>query len=91
MKLAENIVYTLPSCDASIMKVVAKLIVDENRDLLLETGELNVELSMVSYIEESRSRERYLPGRLFNFEARKKNKSPILPARVTNVNSIQIG
>ena len=54
MKLAENVVYTLPSCDASIMKVVAELM-DEDRNPLLETGELNVELSMVSYIEESRS------------------------------------
>ncbi|KAJ7382357.1 hypothetical protein OS493_035417 [Desmophyllum pertusum] len=45
MKLAENVVYTLPSCDASIMKVVAELM-DEDRNPLLETGELNVELSM---------------------------------------------
>ncbi|KAJ7382363.1 hypothetical protein OS493_035423 [Desmophyllum pertusum] len=45
MKLSENVVFTLPSCDASIMKVVAELM-DEDRNPLFETGELNVELSM---------------------------------------------
>lgn len=54
MKLVENMVYTLPKCDASIMKIVAKLM-NEDGDTLLETRELNVELSMVSYIGECRS------------------------------------
>lgn len=47
MKLAENKVFTLPSCDASMMKLVAKLMSEDKR-ILLETEELNARLSMVS-------------------------------------------
>ena len=49
MRLPEKITFTLPPCDASFMKVKAKLI-DENSDneILLETEELHVPLSLVS-------------------------------------------
>ncbi|KAL9969795.1 hypothetical protein ACROYT_G022054 [Oculina patagonica] len=46
MKLAENKVFTLPSCNASIMKLVGKLMTVD-KQVLLETGELNVKLSML--------------------------------------------
>lgn len=49
MKLAENKVFTLPSCNASVMKLVAKLMTVD-KQVLLETGELNVRLSMVSFL-----------------------------------------
>ena len=49
MRLPEKITFTLPPCDASFMKVKAKLI-DENSDneILLETEELHVPLTLVS-------------------------------------------
>lgn len=48
MKMPENIVFTLPSCNASFMKFVAKLM-NEDKEVLMETGELNAKLSMVSF------------------------------------------
>ena len=49
MRLPEKITFTLPPCDASFMKVKAKLI-DENSDneILLETEQLHVPLTLVS-------------------------------------------
>ena len=49
MRLPEKITFTLPPSDASFMKVKAKLI-DENSDneMLLETEQLRVPLSLVS-------------------------------------------
>ena len=49
MRLPEKITFTLPPSDASFMKVKAKLI-DENSDneILLETEQLHVALSLVS-------------------------------------------
>ena len=49
MRLPEKTTFTLPPCDASFMKVKAKLI-DENSDneILLETEELHVPLTLVS-------------------------------------------
>ena len=49
MRLPEKITFTLPPCDASFMKVKAKLI-DENsdNDILLETEQLHVPLALVS-------------------------------------------
>ena len=49
MRLPEKITFTLPPSDASFMKVKAKLI-DENSDneILLETEQLHVPLSLVS-------------------------------------------
>lgn len=49
MRLPEKMTFTLPPCDASFMKVKAML-VDENSDneILLETEQLNVPLSLVS-------------------------------------------
>ena len=49
MRLPEKITFTLPPCDASFMKVKAKLI-DENSDneILLEAEELHVPLTLVS-------------------------------------------
>lgn len=43
MRLAENVTCTLPSSDASIMKVKGKLL-SENGDMILEMGELDVDL-----------------------------------------------
>jgi len=52
MRLPEKITYTLPPCNASTMKVVAKL---SNNSLagetLLETEQLKVQLSMFSHTE----------------------------------------
>lgn len=48
MRLAENVTCTLPSSDASIMKVKGKLL-SENGDMILEMGELDVNLLTVSY------------------------------------------
>ena len=48
MTLSENIVYTLPNCDASTLKLAAKLM-DGNLQTLLETGELNVKLLKVRF------------------------------------------
>ncbi|KAM7434819.1 hypothetical protein ABFA07_015144 [Porites harrisoni] len=47
MRLPEKITFTLPPCDASFMKVKAKLI-DENSDneILLETEQLHVPLTL---------------------------------------------
>lgn len=47
MKLGENLVFTMPKSDASSTIVKLKL-VNESRDIILETGELNLEQSMVS-------------------------------------------
>lgn len=43
MKLAENFVFTMPKSDASIMTVKAVL-VNESQEIILETGELDMEL-----------------------------------------------
>lgn len=43
MRLAENVTCTLPSSDASTMKVKGKLL-SENGDMILEMGELDVDL-----------------------------------------------
>lgn len=43
MKLAENVVYTIPVSDASVMKVKGKLL-SENGEIILEMGEMNVNL-----------------------------------------------
>ena len=47
--MPEKINFTLPPCNASVMKVKAKLI-DENSDneILLETEQLHVPLTLVS-------------------------------------------
>ena len=48
MRLPEKVTYTLPSCDASAMKIVAKLLSGSlSGENLLETEELNVKLAMV--------------------------------------------
>jgi len=48
MRLPEKVTYTLPSCDASAMKIAAKLLSGSlDGQTLLETEQLNVELSMV--------------------------------------------
>ena len=49
MRLPEKMTFTLPPSNASFMKVKAKLI-DENNEneILLETEQLNVPLSLVS-------------------------------------------
>lgn len=47
MKLGENLVFTMPKSDSSSTTVNLKL-VNESRDIILETGELNLEQSMVS-------------------------------------------
>lgn len=46
MKLGENLVFTMPKSDASSTTVKLKL-VNESRDIILETGELNLEQSML--------------------------------------------
>ena len=49
MRLPEKITYTLPPCDASTMKIVTKMINESlTGETLLETGQLNVQLSVVS-------------------------------------------
>ena len=51
MRLPEKITYTLPPCNASTMKVVAKLLNNSLAgETLLETEQLKVQLSMVSNI-----------------------------------------
>lgn len=45
MRLPEKMTFTMPSCNASSMKVVAKLFNEE--EILLETQQLNVSLSML--------------------------------------------
>ena len=47
MKLAQNFVFTMPKSDASIMTVGA-ILVNENEEIILETGELDMELLTVS-------------------------------------------
>ena len=51
MRLPEKITCTLPLCDSSTMKIVTKLL-DETLtgETLLETGQLNVQLSLVNNI-----------------------------------------
>jgi len=52
MRLPEKVTYTLPSCDASAMKVVAKLLSGSpDEKILLETEQLNVKLSMIPQCE----------------------------------------
>ena len=48
MKLGENIVMTLPSCETSSMKGDKFTLMNEKKETLLEIRELNVKLSMVS-------------------------------------------
>lgn len=48
MRLAEEVKCILPSCDASIVKVEGKLL-SEDEDMILEMGELDVDLLTVSY------------------------------------------
>ena len=51
MRLPEKVTYTLPFCDASAMKIVAKLLSGSlDGETLLETEQLNVKLSMVCEI-----------------------------------------
>ena len=47
MKLAENFVFTMPNSDASYMTVEATLM-NESRDIIFQTGEMDLELSTVS-------------------------------------------
>lgn len=47
MKLPEKIAYTLPHCNATSMKTVARLL-NESHETLVETEQLDVKLSMVS-------------------------------------------
>ena len=47
MKLAENFVFTMPNSDASFMTVEATLM-NESRDIIFQTGEMDLELSTVS-------------------------------------------
>ena len=47
MKLAQNFVFTMPKSDASIMTVKA-ILVNESEEIILETGELDMELLTVS-------------------------------------------
>ena len=51
MRLPEKVTYTLPSCDASVMRIATRLL-SENPDgeILLETEPLNANLSLVSNI-----------------------------------------
>lgn len=49
MKLPEKLTFTLPPCDASFMKIVTKLL-SESHESLLETEQLNVNLSLVSKV-----------------------------------------
>jgi len=52
MRLPEKVTYTLPSCDASAMKIAAKLLSGSlDGQTLLETEQLNVELSMIPQCE----------------------------------------
>ena len=48
MKLAENVVFTLPVSDASKMKVKGNLL-NEDGKMVLEIGDMNVNLFKVSY------------------------------------------
>lgn len=50
MKLGENIVFTLPSCNASTMKGDNITLMNEDKEKLLEIREFNVRLSMVSNV-----------------------------------------
>lgn len=49
MKLPEKLTFTLPPCDASFMKIVTRMLSDSHESLL-ETEQLNVNLSLVSII-----------------------------------------
>lgn len=49
MTLPEKLTYTLPSSDASCMKLFAKLL-SGSFQTLLETEQLKVNLSLVSYV-----------------------------------------
>ena len=48
MKLPEKLTYTLPTSDASSMKIFAKLLSGSFEETLLETEQLKVNLSLVS-------------------------------------------
>lgn len=51
MRLPEKVTYILPSCDASGMKIYAKLLSEGPvGETLLETEQLSVKLSLVCYI-----------------------------------------
>lgn len=45
MKLAENLIFTMPESDASFITMEATLM-NESRDIILQTGELNLQLSI---------------------------------------------
>ena len=49
MKLPEKLTYTLPTSDASSMNIFAKLL-SGSSETLLETGQLKVNLSLVSNV-----------------------------------------
>ena len=67
MRLPEKITFTLPPSDASFMKVKAKLI-DENSDneILLETEQLHVPLSLVSNFNQQFFSFFFFTGPLFS-------------------------
>ena len=48
MKLAENVVFTLPVSDASNMTVKGNLL-DEDGEMILEIGAMNLNLIKVNY------------------------------------------
>lgn len=67
MRLPEKITYTLPPCDATSMKVVTKLLNETlTGETLLETEQLNVQLSLVSNISYNRHVSSYDAEKISN-------------------------
>ena len=52
MRIPEKVTFTLPSCDASVMRLTTKLLQKQSHDVevvLLETEQLSASLLLVSY------------------------------------------
>ena len=51
MRIPEKVTFTLPTCDASVMRLTTKLLQKQSDDVevLLETEQLSASLPLVSY------------------------------------------
>ena len=51
MRIPEKVTFTLPNCDASVMRLTTKLLQKQSDDVevLLETEQLSASLPLVSY------------------------------------------
>ena len=50
MRIPEKVTFTLPSCDASVMRLTTKLLKQsDDVEVLLETEQLRASLPLVSY------------------------------------------